>query len=130
MSPVMREQRPLIGRLLAAQRVIGREDPGELAAPGELADQVLRETSEPAQQELLSPQQAGPFAHEACVEEQRRAQLEGQPPLDVAGEQLGGDRAAHVMGDHHERLTLEASREGLHDVGLRAQGVEMVARLV
>src|SRR5581483_4503586 len=72
----------------------------------------------------------GLFSHEAGVEEQRRGDVEGELALEVASQDLGRDRAAHVVRDDRDRLVRESADERLDDVGVAPQRVELIARLV
>jgi hypothetical protein len=64
------DQRPLIGRLLGAQRVVGGEDPRELRGEGTLRGEPGEDRAEPAAQQLLAERRPRQMEEHAAVEEQ------------------------------------------------------------
>jgi hypothetical protein len=127
---VIAEQRPLIGELLVAERVCAREDPPERSPEPGPSRQSRGERSGAAPQELLSRSQARAFEDQARVEQEHRIQLERKPSVEIAREQLGCDRAAHVVCDEHDPLGPGSRHDRLDEVGLGQQLVQLIARFV
>ena len=72
-------------------------------------ERLRQQRPDAAAQQLLPEGQARPLDDHAAVEEQRARQLDAQLAVDVAGEQLGRHRGAHVVGD---QLTTGRRRRG------------------
>ena len=128
-TAVVADQRPLVGGLGRRQRVGGREHLAELAAKERLGGEPREDAAEAAAQQPLAERQARPVEDDAAVEQQGAAQIEPEPALEVAGEQLGRHRGAHVMRDD-ERRPVGGRGERLDQVRLPEEAVEVVAGLV
>jgi hypothetical protein len=129
-AAVVGEETPLVRGLLAAEWVAPGEDPGELAAERPLAGQGGEQRAEGAAQQLLPGGGAGALLEDAAVEQQRSGDLDLELAAQIARHQLGGDRGAHVVGDQEHGLETGAADQRLGGVGLPAEGVGVVHRLV
>src|SRR5437588_4509866 len=128
---VIGEQRPLVLGFLASQWMRRGEDPPERRAEATLVREPCGDRPEPAAQQLLPEGETGALQHHAPVEQQHAVEREREPSLEVAGQQLGGDRRPHVVGDQDHRLIGAVAGDDLLDqVGLREQRVQVVPRLI
>jgi len=99
---VVGDQRPLCVGFLWRQRVVRAEQARELPAEPPLAGQPCRERTEWAVQQFLNRPQAGAAQDHAAVAQHHPLKFEWQAALKVSGQQLGGDRRAHVVRDEHD----------------------------
>src|SRR5204863_9714144 len=112
------------------ERVRAREELAEFAQEEAWRARPRRQPANRRAQQLLSGCQGRPLEDHAAVAQQDRLQVERQATVDVAREQLGGDRGAHVVRNENGRSRAIARQRLLDEIGLIEQAVADLPRLL